>query len=419
MRLISVLIRKKKKKESYFKYAMSLTHLWLGLVSGLIICLVSISGNAYIFKEEFIRLTDRKIAYGKGAVASKLPDLNKLKRDFEQEYSKEAARIFIPEDIKRNLMITSTGKGKEQVIAYADRTTGDLLGTSSDAARSTFAFILRIHRWLLVRGGGQTVVAVSSFIFIFLLMSGVVLWFPLKKNKLKNAFRVRYRAKWPRLNYDLHNVLGFYTSLLLLFIVITGLCFSYTWFKEAILFPFKSREARSISTEERLREKEQEIGEKMDDLFALFLKEGDRKSSVIYTDVIASAHRELAYVGDVSLLFPNNKTPHLTVRKTNSENWIGFQVPDEIRFDDQGKLLEANLFSNKAFYKQLNKLILPLHTGEFAGMKSKILYFVLSLIGSSLPITGFFIWWNKAAKRVSSPKARQPSEKFKKEVLSY
>jgi uncharacterized iron-regulated membrane protein len=78
-------------------------------------------------------------------------------------------------------------------------------------------------------------VGVSALVFCFLLISGLVLWFPKKLKYLKQALTIKTSAKWARLNYDLHNTLGFYTCLVLFFIAVTGLYITYPWMKNALI----------------------------------------------------------------------------------------------------------------------------------------------------------------------------------------
>lgn len=43
--------------------------------------------------------------------------------------------------------------------------------------------------------------------------------------------------------------------------------------------------------------------------------------------------------------------------------------------------------------------IKPLHTGEIFGLGSKIIYFIVCLIATLLPFTGFVIWFRKRSKK--------------------
>src|SRR5690606_5921797 len=86
---------------------------------------------------------------------------------------------------------------------------------------------------------GRPIVGVATIIFLILSITGIVLWFPNKKLKklkwknLKPGFKIAWRAKWKRINHDLHVTLGFYTAVFLIIMSLTGLFWSFEWYKDA------------------------------------------------------------------------------------------------------------------------------------------------------------------------------------------
>src|SRR5690606_14100806 len=93
------------------------------------------------------------------------------------------------------------------------------------------------HRYIwLDPETGTMVTSWATLIFFFLLISGVILWFPKKWNKttFKKSFKIKWNARFKRLNYDLHNVLGFYSLILAFLIALTGLIMSFHWMRESV-----------------------------------------------------------------------------------------------------------------------------------------------------------------------------------------
>ena len=75
-------------------------------------------------------------------------------------------------------------------------------------------------------------------------------------------------------------------------------------------------------------------------------------------------------------------------------------VADRVTFDQySAQLLARDLFAEKPFGDQVVSSIKAIHLGSFAGIFSKILYFLTCLIGTSLPVTGVIIWINKLRKK--------------------
>lgn len=105
--------------------------------------------------------------------------------------------------------------------AYVDPYSSEVLKVE-DKTFEFFRFVLALHWSLLLREDiGQLIVGTATLIFILILVTGLVLWWPQNKKafKIRTCFRWKPATRWKRKNYDLHNILGFYS----MFIALTGL----------------------------------------------------------------------------------------------------------------------------------------------------------------------------------------------------
>lgn len=116
-----------------------------------------------------------------------------------------------------------------------------------------FHSTLRIHRWLLdapakkgERTVGKEIVGYSTLAMTIVLMSGIVIWWPRNRKVLKNRLSVTCSKGSRRFWYDSHVSIGFYATLLLLIMCLTGLVWSFTGWREAFwnLFDFIPPEGR-------------------------------------------------------------------------------------------------------------------------------------------------------------------------------
>ena len=114
--------------------------------------------------------------------------------------------------------------------------------------------------------------------------------------------------------------------------------------------------------------------------------------------IVKRADHHLPYAAITSIQLPNKENPRYVVIKTSTQDFLGMMLPDEVTFDKTGAFKTKELFSDKPLNKQFTALAKPLHTGEIMGLPSIILYFIVSLIGCSLPVTGFLIWWHRFRK---------------------
>lgn len=245
---------------------------------------------------------------------------------------------------------------------------------------------------------GRQVVGASVLIFCFLLLSGLILWLPKKLKYVKQGLTIKIKSKFARLNHDIHNVMGFYTFLLLFFIAVTGLYVTYPWMKNTLIVALGGA---SIAEATAIDNKE--ANSAFDDLMAdMMQKQNEKKATPAKTvpldQIINLSNKELSYNATTSVALPNKDNPRFVVIKTNTENLLGMMLPDEVTFDQAGQLKSKNIFAQLPLNKQFTALAKPLHTGEIMGLASIIIYFIVCLIGFLLPVTGFFIWWHRYAK---------------------
>ncbi|WCL80937.1 PepSY-associated TM helix domain-containing protein [Saprospira sp. CCB-QB6] len=393
MKLKKALFPKKKKKESWFKYISGILHLWLGLLSSLVVFIICLSGSIYAFKTQ---INDYYNAEKVFVEAPAQPQVNiaAIEALFERE-GREITAIVIPEQPNRSYSISFREQGEEQSkTQYFDPYRQQLLGYRSIQLDDFFELILSLHKSLWIPGIGKQIVGISSLIFCLLLLSGLVLWFPKNMRNLKRGFYIKFKAKFYRINYDLHKVLGFYSSLLLLFIALTGAYITYPWMKNVFIVSLGGHAVASEAAKEELSEDFDAV------LKQMLAKEQDKKqmaelSAVSFDSIYHLTNKQLPYAGAISIVGPNDKESEFKVTKLNTSNLLGAILPDELAFNKKGELKNQALFADQALHKQFIEIAKPLHTGEILGIKSIILYFIMALIGCSLPITGFIFWWKK------------------------
>ena len=248
--------------------------------------------------------------------------------------------------------------------------------------------MFRMHRWLLLDSAiGRPIVGVATIIFILLSISGLVLWFPkkLKWKNLKSGFRIKTKANWKRVNHDLHNTLGFYSLILIIIMCLTGLCWSFEGYRDL---------ASSV------------LGTKVFNrgggpaYEALPLEESEKVS---LQEVYQLAQAEFPFEGKISIGLPSEENPVYSIRKYNSSAFSPV-IADNLVVDEAGEIQEKIIFREKPMNEQVASLIKPIHLGEIYGTFSKVIYFIVCLIATSLPITGTIIWLNKLKKKKKKQK---------------
>ena len=213
-------------------------HLWLSVPFGLIITLVCFSGAMLVFENEANEWFRRDLYYVETVKGSPLP-MDKLL---------EKVATTLPDSVAVTGVSISSDPGRAYQVSlskprraslYVDQYTGEVKGKSERSG--FFMFMFRMHRWLLdsMNPGnegifwGKMIVGVSTLLLVFVLISGIVIWWPRTRKALKNSLKITATKGWRRFWYDLHVAGGMYALIFLLAMALTGLTWSFPWYRTA------------------------------------------------------------------------------------------------------------------------------------------------------------------------------------------
>ncbi len=116
---------------------------------------------------------------------------------------------------------------------------------------------------------------------------------------------------------------------------------------------------------------------------------------VSLAQLIDETNRLYPEKGTTIISFSNDDLKIITALKYDRNNWLNFYIPNKAEFNQEGKVIKELWYADLPLHKQFMTVAKPLHTGEIMGLGSIIVYFIVTLIGASLPVTGFIIWWKK------------------------
>lgn len=383
-------------KKSKVNNIITWLHLWLGLVSGIIVVIVSVTGCLFVFQQEITNIVRHDVLFVQPPAGGQaaLP-LSELQQKAKVALGKEAPLTYmtaykrperswefmsyVPGDPKA---LTYNGTIKVYKSVFLNPYTGAVTG-EVNYKKDFFMIVKGIHWSLFLSDAiGQPIVGWATLIFVILLITGIIMWWPKKWNKknVNDSFKVRWKAKFKRLNYDLHNVLGFYTFIIALILGLTGLVWAFQWFNKAVYA------TATMST------KPMEYPAYNSDTTAV----ATLHSPIDY----AYAQTRQAYpdAGRYTTSPVHAKADAISFSAYGHEGT--YYDANTLYFDQAtGKRLGESEFSDLNAGEKIIAMNYDIHVGAIGGLPGKIIAFLVSLVCASLPITGFYIWWGKKRKQ--------------------
>ena len=377
-----------------FKKAVLFIHRWLGFISGLVVFIISITGCLFCFQDE---LQDMMHDYRKVEVLSKPILKPSVLQDIVQKKFPKGAPAGMayigPDRAAQVRVIDKAGYHNVYINQYTGKIQGD------DILQQNFFVIVEyIHLYLLLPDQiGRVVVGVSVLIFVAIMITGIVLWWPKRKSDRKRSFTIKWSGRWRRINYDLHNVMGFYATSIAIILAITGLAMSFEWMEKGIY--------NAANVGRNITHDEEEKVMKSDTLHI------PAEVSVPAIDVAYATIRKQSPQHPMIVFYGGDK-PSDVLNAISYPKPLYFSYNDTYQFDKHtGKLLHFLPNAKKSPGMKLTNMNYDIHVGQIAGLPGKIIAFLASLICASLPITGFIIWLGKRKKKPKAKKVRDISHR--------
>lgn len=353
-------------------------HLWLSVPFGVFITLICLTGGLLIIEKDIIRRGDSSMinVNPEGEPLAMNLLCNKVLET--QPEGAKISGVTIDPDPRKSYEVGIASPYRKRV--YVDQYRGVVLGAYERSP--FFTTVSLIHRRMLDGTKeavvGKQVVGVTVWAFVLILLSGLVLWWPSRWSKLGHSLKIRFGRGRRVLWYDLHVVLGVFATLILLGSAVTGLVWTYDWVERSVFSVFGVSQPEEKPDHASIRE----IGD--------------------------------GYVawGEAVKQIPLEEYASLQVQKgvvkASLKGWGNGRATDDYCFDPvSGQVLEVTKYADKGRYEKVNGWISSIHLGRWGGGFSRLLTFIAMMMGASLPITGYYLWW----KRIYRPRKKGSNTK--------
>lgn len=372
-------------------------HLWLSVPFGLIITIICFSGAMLVFEDEISEAADRDMYFTSVPEDSRglsltVDNVASIVRSTLPEGT-GVSGVTVSSDPERTWKVSLSRPRRAAV--YVDPYTGQITGQYERAP--FFSFMFRLHRWLLdsMKPGetvfwGKVIVGTSTLMFVIVLVSGAVIWWPRTRKALSGRLKVNVRRGWKKFLYDLHVAGGIYAFVFLLAMALTGLTWSFQWYRTGFYSLFGAETVSAGGSHGNVRgDIRPASGTSSDPAMA-------SGPATAVPDVWDKVMRHLAggNPGYASITVSDGAASVSYGRIGNS------RAADRYTFDTStGEVTGAVLYKDLSRASKVKGWVYSVHTGSWGGLLSKALTFLAALLGATLPLTGYWMWLKK--RRIS------------------
>ena len=365
-------------------------HCWLGMLSGIIVFIICLTGAIWALKINGWIDSDPEYSVAKIQQPKKQPsELAKITSD-----RLGWQPTYITYYRNNSVRIGAYGKGIRS-SAVVNSFTGEILWENSGSDPGEFDFwhfIRRGHRslWLPFHIG-RPIVNYSTLVFVLVLISGMVRWFPKTKKALRKRVRFNWKSRTPlkRRLVDMHGIFGFYMFFFLLVISFTGMVWGIEWWSKGLYGMTtggKTLPAWGAGRSDTTAMNSMDTYTAVDILFKRIAEENPEAESI-------------------GINFPDTKDAASVVNVTVNPVAGVYYNSDRYTFD-RYSLKELGIqdvyngkYAGLKWGDKLRRMNYDIHIGAVAGVPGRIIVFLAALFGASLPCTGLYIFIIKRKKR--------------------
>ncbi|MCA6440802.1 MAG: PepSY domain-containing protein [Chitinophagaceae bacterium] len=336
-------------------------HHWCGLIAGIFLLIMSISGATLVFTQEIEKAYEQPWSTvenpgGAYAYDASFFTVQKLYPGWEIRLSGQPGlNEAVVYDLRKD------GKIKK---VFAHPLTGALLHISDGVQSQLQRQLLTLHSALFAGTTGKIVIFFVGILFFVSLVTGIYIY---RKALIKVLLlKVAINRKSQRTLYSsLHRIIGVWSLLFNLLIVVTGLFIS----GNIALTAFNKTKAKTENTDRisfSVDKMKKEIQEKYPEFTLHFIRVAANSSVV---QLSGKFENDPFYYGKYNSRFTYDGTA--------------------------GKLLKSERLRDQRPWKKWEGIIHPLHFGNYGGLPVKLLYGFLGLMPGFLSISGFIVWRKK------------------------
>lgn len=414
------------------KKALRKIHLWLSVPTGIIITLVCFSGAMLVFEKEITEAIKPELYFVKEAKGEPIPMqqlMEKVEETLPDSVSISGVTVFA--DSTRTYQVSLTKPRRASI--YVNQYTGEVTGRSERLP--FFNTMFHLHRWLMgsSSGVGKLLTGICTLVLVFILITGILMWLTNRHKPLKASLAIHVTKGWGRFWHDLHVAGGIYATIFLLAMALTGLTWSFSWYRTGFYSCFGVESSAeggahggSASIEGQRGGGEgrgyhgggegrgshgggeghgyhdggegyhggsgeghgYHGGEGHEGGFGFHHRSPYRHWDNVMAEVAKKnpGYRQITLKAEAAEVVPEGR---LSLRATDKYSYNR----------RSGEITDIKLYSSEGKDTKVRSGVYMVHTGSWGGLITRILNFIAALIGATLPLTGYWLWIRRLMRK--------------------
>lgn len=366
-------------------------HWFFGITAGLVLALMGITGAAYSFQDEILRAMNPqvlKVQVQDGGVLAPA----ELVRRVEATEGKKVAMLWIEthSDAAARVFFTPPPGERRGQLRYVDPYTGAFQGDV--VGLDFFNLMLNLHRFLAIGDTGRQITGACTLILVFFCLSGLYLRWPRQALNWRVWLTLDWAKKGRAFNWDLHAVFGTWCLLFYLLFALTGLFWSYEWYREGL---------NKLLADKPPAGQEQKRGEGRRGHGGPPKPDANAPALVVDYDAIWASLQQAAGPGLAAY--------NLRLPPAGGQPAMLFYLLDDAAHERAfntltldpatGKVKRIEVYTDKSFKAQLLASVYALHVGSYFGLPGRIIVSIASLTMPLFFVTGWLLYLDRRRKK--------------------
>ncbi|WOE32849.1 MULTISPECIES: sulfite reductase flavoprotein subunit alpha [unclassified Acinetobacter] len=407
-------------------------HWFLGITAGLILSIMGVTGAIYSYEQEILKWINQDSYHVTIENRAKMTpaEIYQHFQNTQPELQINSISIAAAPDASSTVNIVKEGERRGYNMMINPYTAAQL---PKIQGREFFAFIQKLHRYLTIGDVGKQITGASALMLILFVLSGIYLRWP-KKHSVKQWLAIKPKLKGRNFIWDLHAVIGTWVVIFYLIFAITGLYWSYDWWRNGMFKvlgverpqpemqaggPAQNSERnqrqmrgenhnnatmQSMTTTENSPTKGQrnhvwqdekskitrlQIEQALNQTWHGFNQQFNQQYSTVTFNIPKKSDHE------ISVTFMDKDVQHERARNSATYNYNTAQFTD------------VKLYEDKKLNEKIMSSMLPVHRGSFFGPIYQFIAMIASLLMPLFFITGWILYIKRRKQKKLTLTARQ------------